>query len=495
MSLSNFVKRLQNIMWNDAGINGDAQRVEQMVWILFLKIYDAKEEDWEFYNDHYQSIIPEELRWRNWAVDHKDGKALTGDALLDFVNNKLFPTLKNIEITEETKMNQIIVRTAFEDNNNYMKDGILLRQVINVIDEINFEEYEDRHAFGEIYETILRSLQSAGNAGEFYTPRAVTDFMVQMLQPKLGESIADFACGTGGFLTSALKVLDSQVDSVEDRKVYSNSIYGIEKKALPFLLCVTNMLLHDIDNPQIIHGNTLERNVRDYKEADRFDVILMNPPYGGNEKNEIKQNFPADLRSSETADLFMDVIMYRLKKNGRCAIILPDGFLFGTDNAKIAIKKKLLEEFNLHTIIRMPHSVFAPYTSITTNILFFDNNGPTKNTWFYRLDMPEGYKNFSKTKPMKLEHFAPAIEWWNDKKEINIDGFDKAKCYTAEEIASRNYNIDLCGYPHEEEEILPPKELIQQYQEKRASLNADIDRILAQITDILGIDLTEETKK
>lgn len=495
MSLSNFVKRLQNIMWNDAGINGDAQRIEQMVWILFLKIYDAKEEDWEFYDDHYQSIIPEELRWRNWAVDHKDGKALTGNALLDFVNNKLFPTLKNIEITEETKMNQIIVRTAFEDNNNYMKDGILLRQVINVIDEINFEEYEDRHAFGEIYETILRSLQSAGNAGEFYTPRAVTDFMVQMLKPKLGETIADFACGTGGFLTSALKVLDSQVDTVDDRKTYSNSIYGIEKKALPFLLCVTNMLLHDIDNPQIIHGNTLEKNVRDYKESDRFDVILMNPPYGGNEKNEIKQNFPADLRSSETADLFMDVIMYRLKKNGRCAIILPDGFLFGTDNAKLAIKKKLLSEFNLHTIIRMPHSVFAPYTSITTNILFFDNNGPTKNTWFYRLDMPEGYKNFSKTKPMKLEHFTPAIEWWNDRKEINIDGFDKSKCYTAEEIAARGYNLDLCGYPHEEEEILPPKELIQQYQEKRASLNANIDRILAQITDILGIDLTEENKK
>lgn len=495
MSLGNFVKRLQDIMRNDAGINGDAQRIEQMVWILFLKIYDAKEEDWEFYDDNYKSIIPEELRWRNWAVDHKDGKALTGDALLDFVNNKLFPTLKNIEITEETKMNQIIVRTAFADNNNYMKDGILLRQVINVIDEINFEEYEDRHAFGEIYETILRSLQSAGNAGEFYTPRAVTDFMVQMLQPKLGETIADFACGTGGFLTSALKVLDSQVDTVEDRKIYNNSIYGIEKKALPFLLCVTNMLLHDIDNPRIIHGNTLEKNVRDYKDTDRFDVILMNPPYGGNEKNEIKQNFPADLRSSETADLFMNVIMYRLKKNGHCAIILPDGFLFGTDNAKLAIKKKLFSEFNLHTIIRMPHSVFAPYTSITTNILFFDNNGSTKNTWFYRLDMPEGYKNFSKTKPMKLEHFTPAIEWWNDRKEINIDGFDKAKCYTAEEIAERNYNIDLCGYSHEEEVILPPKELIQQYQKERARLNADIDKILAQITDILGIDLTEEDKK
>jgi type I restriction enzyme M protein len=495
MSLNNLVKRLQDIMRNDAGINGDAQRIEQMVWILFLKVYDAKEEVWEFYNEGYKSIIPEELRWRNWAVDNKDGKALTGEALLNFVNTQLFPRLKSLEIDENTPMNQIIVRTAFEDNNNYMKDGILLRQVINVIDEINFEEYEDRHAFGEIYETILRSLQSAGNSGEFYTPRAVTDFMVKMIHPVLGESIADFACGTGGFLTSALKVLDTQVKSVEDRALYSTSIYGIEKKALPFLLCVTNMLLHDIDKPQIIHGNSLEKNVRDYREADRFDVIIMNPPYGGNEKEGVKQNFPADLRSSETADLFMSVIMYRLKKNGRCAIILPDGFLFGTDNAKVGIKQKLLSEFNLHTVIRMPHSVFAPYTSITTNILFFDNSGATKETWFYRLDMPERYKNFSKTKPMRIEHFDPAVEWWNNRQEISVDGFDKAKKYTVEEIIARNYNIDLCGYPHEEEEILPPKELIQQYQEKRASLNADIDRILAQITDILGIDLSEGEDK
>lgn len=487
MSLNNMVKRLQDIMRNDAGINGDAQRIEQMVWILFLKVYDVKEELWEFYNDSYRSIIPEKLRWRNWAVDHKDGKALTGDALLNFVNNKLFPTLKRIDINERTPMSQIIVRTAFEDNNNYMKDGVLLRQVINVIDEIDFEEYEDRHAFGEIYETILRSLQSAGNAGEFYTPRAVTDFMVQMIAPKLGETIADFACGTGGFLTSSLKVLETQVKSVKDRETYSNSIYGIEKKALPFLLCATNMLLHDIDNPKIMHGNALEHSIREYKEQDRFDIVLMNPPYGGNEKNNIKQNFPAELRSSETADLFLSVIMYRLKKNGRCAIILPDGFLFGTDNAKKAIKEKLLKEFNLHTVIRMPHSVFAPYTSITTNILFFDRASATKKTWFYRLDMPKGYKNFSKTKPMRLEHFAPAIQWWNDRQEINIDGFDKAKCYTVEELAARGYNIDLCGFPHEEEEILPPMELIQQYQEKRAQLNADIDRILAQITDNLAL--------
>lgn len=493
MSLNNLVKRLQDIMRNDAGINGDAQRIEQMVWILFLKVYDAKEEIWEFYNDKYVSIIPEELKWRNWAVDNKDGQAMTGEALLEFVNAELFPSLKSIEIGENTPMSQIIVRTAFEDNNNYMKDGILLRQVINVIDEINFEDYTDRHAFGEIYETILKDLQNAGKSGEFYTPRAVTDFMVNMVEPKLGESVADFACGTGGFLTSALKVLDAQVGtSSENREIYSNSIYGIEKKALPFLLCSTNMLLHDIDNPQIIHGNALESRVQDYREKDKFDVILMNPPYGGNEKDGVKQNFPADLRSSETADLFMSVIMYRLKKNGRCAIILPDGFLFGTDNAKTAIKKKLLNEFNLHTVIRMPKSVFAPYTSITTNILFFDNKSKTKETWFYRLDMPDGYKNFSKTKPMKVEHFDVVSEWWNKREEINVDGFDKAKSYTVKELEERNYNIDLCGYPHEEEEILPPDELIQKYQTKRAELNANIDSILSQITGVLGIELKTE---
>lgn len=488
MSLGNLVKRLQDIMRNDAGINGDAQRIEQMVWILFLKVYAAKEEDWELLGDNYVSVIPERYRWSSWAADHKDGKALTGDALLNFVNNELFPALKGIEIDETTPMSKIIVKSAFEDNNNYMKDGILLRQVINVIDELNFSEYDDRHAFGDIYETILKSLQSAGNAGEFYTPRAVTDFMTQMVAPKIGEKIADFACGTGGFLTSALKVLDTQVNSVEDKDAYNNSIYGMEKKALPHLLCVTNMLLHDIDNPVIIHGNSLERNVREYKEDDRFDVVLMNPPYGGSEKDGVKINFPADLQSSETADLFMSVIMYRLKKNGRAAVIIPDGFLFGTDNAKVAIKKKLLEEFNLHTVVRMPHDVFAPYTNITTNILFFERSAPTKETWFYRLDMPEGYKHFSKTKPMKLEHFAPAVAWWSNREEITIDGFDKAKRYTVSELVERNYNIDLCGFPHEEEEILPPRELIQQYQEKRASLNADIDRILAEIEAILGVE-------
>lgn len=492
MNLSNFVKRIRDIMRNDAGINGDAQRIEQMAWMLFLKIYDVKEQDWDMDEDDYQSIIPENCRWSNWAKDDRSGNAITGDTLLNFVNNTLFPTLKGLEVNKDTPIKKSIVKTTFEDANNYMKDGVLLRQIINIVDELDLGDYEESHAFGEIYETILRELQSAGSSGEFYTPRAVTDFMAKMIQPKIGEQMADFACGTGGFITSWLKELNKLVKTTDDQNKFDNSIYGIEKKPFPYMLCITNMLLHGVDVPRIYHDNSLLKDVLDYTEDDQFDVILMNPPYGGSEKNDVKNHFPQDLASSETADLFMSVIMYRLKENGRAAVILPDGFLFGTDNAKVSIKKKLLSEFNLHTVIRMPHSVFAPYTSITTNILFFDRTKPTEETWFYRLDMPEGYKNFSKTKPMELKHFEPVMEWWNNREEITIDGFDKSKKYTVTELSDRNYNIDLCGFPHEEEEILPPKELIQQYQEKRASLNADIDRILRQITDILGISFTEE---
>lgn len=486
-NLSGFIKRLRDIMRNDAGINGDAQRIEQITWMLFLKVYDAKEGDWEMNEDDYTSIIPNECRWINWAHDDKTGLALTGDDLLNFVNNTLFPTLKNLAVTRETPIKKAIVQTVFQDANNYMKDGVLLRQVINVIDEIDFGDYNESHAFGEIYETILKELQSAGSSGEFYTPRAVTDFMAKMIEPKIGETMADLACGTGGFITSWLKELHQKVETVADEEAYSSSIYGIEKKQFPYMLAVTNMLLHDLDVPQIYHDNTLLRDVLDYTDDDKFDVILMNPPYGGSEKADVKSHFPADLASSETADLFMSVIMYRLKEKGRAAVILPDGFLFGTDNAKLNIKKKLLNEFNLHTIIRLPSSVFSPYTSITTNILFFDKTGPTKETWIYRLDKPEGYKNFSKTKPMKLEHFEPVIYWWHQRQEILVDGFDKAKKFSREELEEKYaYNLDLCGYPHEEEVILAPHDLIHQYQEERASLNAEIDRVLEEIEKRLG---------
>ena len=480
-NLGGLVKRLQDIMRQDAGIAGDAQRIEQIVWMLFLKVYSAKEEEWELDDEDYVSIIPEEYRWQNWAHEEKQGDGLTGEDLLDFVND-MFKAFKELEVTSETPLKKSIVKTVFEDTNQYMKDGVLLRQMANELDAIQLNQYEEIHALGDIYETILKDLQSAGHAGEFYTPRAVTDFMAKMIEPKLGEKMADFACGTGGFITSWLKELEPQIQTTEDRKSFSQSIYGIEKKQFPYMLAITNLLLHDIDEPRIFHDNSLAYNVLDYTEKDSFDKILMNPPYGGSEGEAIKNNFPEDLADSETADLFMSVIMYRLKKNGRAAVVLPDGFLFGTDNTKTAIKKKLMSEFNLHTIIRLPGSVFAPYTSITTNLLFFDNNELTKEVWFYRLDMPEGYKHFSKTKPMKLEHFQPVMDWWKNREEIEVEGWPKAKRYTAEDIQEGGYNLDLCGFPHEEEEILDPLDLIQSYQEHRKELNAEIDRVLEEIT-------------
>ncbi len=483
---SGFIKRVRDIMRMDAGINGDAQRIEQMVWMLFLKVYDSKEDDWELNEDNYTSIIPEECRWRNWAVADANGHAMTGDELLDFVNNKLFPTLKNLSVTPDTPVKKAIVKSTFEDANNYMKDGVYLRQIIDVINEIEFDDVKESHAFGFVYEEILRELQAAGSSGEFYTPRAVTDFMALMIQPKLGEKMADFACGTGGFITSWLSQLQNQVSDTEAQRQLDESIYGIEKKPFPYLLCVTNMLLHDIEVPNIYHDNSLRRNLLDYTDDDKFDVILMNPPYGGHEDKSIQGFFPDDLASSETADLFMSVIMYRLKKNGRAAVVVPDGFLFGLDNAKVAIKTKLLTEFNLHTVVRLPSSVFSPYTSITTNLLFFDNTKPTTETWYYRVDMPSDRKHFSKTKPMELKHFDDAIAWWNDRKEITLEDVPKAQKFTADYLLSeQGCNLDLCGYPHEEEEILDPLDTIRNYQEKRATLNAEIDHVLAQLEALL----------
>lgn len=494
-NLSSFVKRIRDVMRNDAGINGDAQRIEQITWMLFLKVYDAKEEDWEFDDEKYESIIPENLRWRNWAHTENQNDGLTGDQLLNFVNNDLFPTLRKLEITPDTPIRQSIVRTTFEDANNYMKDGVLMRQIINIIDELDFGSYEETHAFGEIYETILKELQSAGSAGEFYTPRAVTEFMAKMIKPQIGETMADFACGTGGFLSSWIKELEAIKDakgsiSNEDSEKLYNSIYAIEKKQFPYMLCVTNMLLHGIDNPKVFHDNSLTKKLLDYTEKDAFDVILMNPPYGGSEKEDIKQNFPADLKSSETADLFIAVILYRLKKNGRAAVIIPDGFLFGNDNAKTNLKKKLLTDFNLHTVVRMPQSVFSPYTSITTNILFFNNEEPTGKTWFYRVDMPEGIKHFSKTKPMKLSDFDDCVAWWNDRKEIaDKEGNPKAKCYSSWELIDSGYNFDVCGYPKEEEEILSIKDTIINYKKHSEATEEKINSTLVKITEILGIEL------
>lgn len=501
MAVNNIVKRIQNIMRQDAGINGDAQRIEQMTWMFFLKVYDTQEETWEYKamkeRKTFKSIIPENLRWRNWAIDNKDGEALTGDALLKLVNEELFPSLKNLDVNRETPRSQSIVKEVFEDINQYMKDGVLLRQVINIINEIEFDDAEDRHMFGDIYEGILKELQSAGNAGEFYTPRALTDFMVKTLDPKLGETFGDFTSGTGGFLTSALNHLQPQIETTADGEKYQSAVIGQEWKPLPYLLSITNLLLHDVEAPNIRHCDSLGINVTDIKPEDKLDVIAMNPPYGGSTQSNIKSNFPMDMRSSETADLFMVLIMYRLKKGGRAAVIIPDGFLFGADNAKLAIRAKLLKDFNLHTIIRLPGSIFAPYTGIATNIVFFNNERAegapegysTKETWFYRLDMPEGYKHFSKTKSMKLEHTAPITNWWNDRKEIVADNDEKSRCFSVEELIASDCNFDRCKFPKEEEEVLPPKQLLEEYYKKRKALEHQIDKTLQEIQDILGFKI------
>ena len=491
MNISTMIKRLQDIMRQDAGINGDAQRIEQIVWMLFLKLYDAKESEWEIYENNYTSIIPEEYRWRNWAIDNKDGKAITGSEMESFIT-QLFVHLKDLEVDENTDTRGRLVKEVFTDLNNYMKDGVLIRQVVNVLNEIDLTDFKVRHAFNEIYETILKELQSAGKSGEFYTPRALTDFIVKMIKPKIGETVADFACGTGGFLVSALNYMKESVKDANDNEILNNSFYGVEKKSLPYLLCITNMLLHDINNPNIIRGNSLEVNVRDYEEQDKFDVILMNPPYGGTEKKSIQQNFPTDLRNSETADLFMIEILYRLKHNGRVGIVLPDGFLFG-DNTKVAIKKKLIEECNLHTIVRLPGSIFAPYTSIATNLLFFDKTKTTEEIWFYRMDMPNGYKAFSKTKPVELKHFQPVIDWWNNREEIKDIKEDesltetwKSKKFTVSEIEELNYNLDQCGFPVKEEVILSPKETMDNFIEKREKLEKELDMKLQEIVKLIG---------
>jgi type I restriction enzyme M protein len=482
MTIENLVKRIQDIMRQDAGVDGDAQRISQLVWLLFLKVYDAKEEEWEFMDDDYESIIPEELKWRSWAPDNKDGKALTGGALLDFVNNQLFLTLKDLEIDEYTPQRAAIVKTVFEDAYNYMRDGVLLRQIINILNEVDFNDYQERHAFNDVYETFLKSLQSAGSSGEFYTSRVLTDFIIEMLDPRIGEVVADYAAGTGGFLTSALEHLRLQEETPEDRETINTSIVGIEKKGLPYMLAMTNLILHDIDEPGIKRGNSLTDNVREVSDKNKVDVFAMNPPYGGVEGPGIQANFPSDMQTKETADLFIAMMMYHLKKNGRAGVILPDGFLFGTDGAKVNIKKKLLKEFNLHTIVRLPSGVFAPYTSIKTNILFFENKGTTEKIDFYEIPLPDGLKNgFTKTRPFMKKHIEEAREWCLHRE--NRD--ENAYSVTIEEIEKRNFNIDIRNPLNiKDEEVFTLDELMEDLKGKAL----EIESLLGELSSVLKGD-------
>ena len=475
MAGSALIKSLENIMRIDDGVDGDSQYIGQITWMLFLKAFDAKEMEWELKPD-YKGVVPKGYRWRDWADDNE---GITGDALIKFVA-ELFDKLRNLDVSDGD-MRKYVVRYVFEDINNYMKSGIQLRKLINAInDKVDFNDARERHTFNELYEEMLRDLQSAGQAGEYYTPRPVTNFIVEMVDPKLGETVLDPACGTGGFLTSTIAHFGS-ITTTEELEKLQTTINGWEKKPLPYLLAMTNLILHDIEVPSLKHKNSLSKPLSDYSATDRVDVIVANPPFGGAEDAAVKQNFPAEFQTSETADLFMALIMHLLKDRGRAGVVLPDGFMFG-DGVKATIKEKLLKEYGLHTIIRLPQ-VFKPYASVNTNLLFFQKGVTSRGVWFYRLDYPEGVKSFTKTKPMQDKHFDPVREWWQDKQSIVVDGFDKARFYTVEELKELNYDFDkCCPFPHVEEEILEPNELIARYEAERIELNAEIDRILAEIT-------------
>ena len=474
-NVSTLVKSIQNLMRKDAGTYGDAQRLEQLGWMFFLKIFDDREKELALLRDDYVSPLAPELRWCNWAADEE---GITGDVLLDFVNNTLLPRLKNL-VTGGDRV-AVLIRSAFEDANNYMKNGTLMRQVINKINGIDFNTSDDRHLFGDIYEKLLKDLQSAGNAGEFYTPRAVTQFIVEQVDPRLGETVLDPACGTGGFLVCAIEHLRKQAKTEADEFFLQHCFTGIEKKHLPHILCMTNLMLHGIDVPaNVRHDNTLARPLRDWTPRERVDVIVTNPPFGGMEEDGIEANFPAEFRTRETADLFLVLLMKILKPGGRAGLVLPDGTLFG-EGVKTRIKESLLAECNLHTIVRLPNGVFSPYTSIRTNLLFFTKGQPTTEIWYYEHPYPPGAKSYNKTKPIRIEEFAAERAWWHKREENEF-----AWRVDIETIRAGGFNLDMKN-PHngdsgpgDVDELLPEYEqLLARIDATRAKLKAELYQAL-----------------
>jgi type I restriction enzyme M protein len=470
MSINTLVKSIQDIMRKDAGTYGDAQRIEQLGWMFFLKIFDDRESEIELLKPKYKSPLPDHLRWRDWAADEESD--LTGDKLLDFINNTLLPKLKNLSATDDISQ---LLRMTFEDANNYMKNGTLMRQVVNKINSVDFNSSQDRHLFGDLYEKILKDLQSAGNAGEFYTPRAVTQFIVEQVNPRIGETVYDPACGTGGFLVNAIEHLRKQAKSPADEEQIQQCFSGVEKKHLPHILCMTNLMLHGIDVPSnVVHDNTLARPLTSWKPRDYVDCIVTNPPFGGMEEDGIESNFPSEVRTRETADLFLVLIMRVLKPGGRAGLVLPDGTLFG-EGVKTRIKEKLLSECNLHTIVRLPNGVFNPYTGIRTNLLFFEKGKPTKEIWYYEHPYPDGAKSYNKGKPIRIEEFEPERKWWGGKTRKGRQESEQAWRVSIEDIQANGFNLDIKNPNKKEDEIGNVDELLPEY-----------EKLLGQITETRG---------
>ena len=445
MSVRNIVKSIQDIMRQDVGVDGDAQRISQLCWMFFLKILDDQDLQLELLSDGYTSPVPTELRWGSWAADPE---GMTGDAFLDFINNRLFPGLKDLSVAGPGAHRARVVRSVFEDAYNYMKKGTLLRQVVNKINEVDFNNLAEKQHFGDVYEQLLNDLQSAGNAGEYYTPRALTMFMTQMIDPKPGEIVLDPACGTGGFLTSAIRHMrDRYIKTPKDETTMQTSLRAVEKKPLPHMLCTTNMLLHNIEDPSfVVHDNTLARPYISWGQVDRVDIVLTNPPFGGKEEPGIESNFPKQFQTRETADLFLALIMRLLKPGGRAAVVLPDGSLFG-EGVKTKLKEQLVADFDLHTIVRLPNSVFKPYATVGTNLLFFEKGTPTEEIWYYEHRVPSTQKGYSMTRPIRLEHLEPCVEWWGGAKRAKRVETEVTWRVSAAEVRERGYNLDIKN-PH-----------------------------------------------
>jgi type I restriction enzyme M protein len=457
MNISSTIKSIQDIMRKDDGVDGDAQRIGQLTWMLFLKVFDQREEEWEGREPGYMSPLPSKYRWRNWAAYKPDAEGkkkpqIQGSALIQFIND-LFDTLKNIDPARSPTHK--VISEVFKDSSNYMKSGSLMLAVIEKLEQsIDFHDFTTRANLGDVYEQLLSDLRGAGNAGEFYTPRAITQFMVDRIAPNLAkrETLLDPACGTGGFLTASIDFLSRQIDGhagSDDKRAIEKRIRGIEKKQLPHLLCTTNLLLHGIDVPsQIDHANTLGKAWNAWKPEEKVDCVITNPPFGGYEDDGVGADYPADLRTRETADMFMALIINKLLKDegGRAAVVLPDGFLFG-DGIKAKLKELLLRECNLHTLIRLPKGVFAPYTTIKTNLLFFTKGKPTETLWFYEHPYPAGYKNYSKTKPIRLEEFKAEQDWWGREDNEFADRVESEQAWKID-FKTKKAEAEAAAQPH-----------------------------------------------
>jgi len=466
------ISSIRNIMRQDRGISGDAQRLEQLGWMMFLKIIDDKDQELEVIKDKYVSVIPKKYQWRNWAANPE---GITGDELLQFIdsnearNKGLFATLRNISNTDNPKR-AMIVKEVFDGSNNYMKSGYEMRKVINKLNEIDFTKSEDKHIFGTIYENILQELRDAGNKGEYYTPRAVTQLMTQMTDPKLGNKVLDPAAGTGGFLTAAIDhVRGSYVKTVKDETTLQNSITGWELKPVAYVLGLTNLILHEIDIPDYHYIDSLKKEYNSIGKRDQVDVILANPPFGASIADGVETNFPATYRCKESADLFVILMLQLLKPFGKCAIVLPDGSITG-EGVKARIREKLLTDCNLHTIVRLPQSTFFP-AAVSTNLLFFEKGEPTKEIWYHEHRLPEGQKSYSKTKPIQFDEFKPLIKWWNNRKNSDVSWKVKVKDLV-------NWDLDIKN-PNVKEEVIDYdlKSIMSKIEENQTQIFGIIDEL------------------